>query len=107
MSEELIPQGLPHGERQQYEQQARGMGLQVDLPGTPPRGPMPQAPAPSPVGFDPLTTMKPTMGFGDVAAMQPQRTQQMVVEQAAMSTNPVVREIAQRYMRRRRDDSTA
>ena len=109
MSEELIPQGLPYGERQQYEEQARAIGMQVDMPGRPPAapGPVPQVPQPGAgIGFDPLTTLKPTLNPASPAG-GPVVTQQMLIEQASTSTNPIVREMAQRYMRRRSDDQTA
>jgi len=99
VSEELVPQGLPHGERKNTVTDLREAGVRVDRPesgGTATPSAPTQAAAPPRVGFDPLLEMNP---MGGVAPGFEQPTFEDRIQEAAVnSPNPMVREAARRIL---------
>lgn len=103
MSDELVPQGLPYGERQRVVEARRAAGVSTDAPSAPPSFVDPlRAARPD---FDVLATVEPPPRPAAASAVAPvppvpMTARERFMEIAAVSNNEFMRRVAERLAER-------
>jgi hypothetical protein len=104
VSGEMVPQGLPYGERDDQAEAMRSAGLRTDL-GSAPARPTIAGPSGSsspagadPLDGDPLLSLDPSAGDMGIPMQRPPSFKEQMRTVASTSPNPLARSLASRFL---------